>query len=585
MGPRTLKQLLRASLESVLDHLRTGGEIPHEAATDYTIETPKQSAHGDFSTNVAMLLAKPCRRPPREIAALIAAEMSALDLLEKVEVAGAGFINFVIRNRDVFGIVGRIFSEQESYGSCQLGAGRKVQLEFVSANPTGPLHIGHGRGAAFGSSLANLFETCGYEVYREYYVNDAGRQIDILALSVWLRYLESFGLDVEFPQQAYQGGYIGEIASDLKARCGDAMLVEASAFQDIDAAGDPERALDDMIAKAKQALGPGRYDEIHRSAKSTILEEIEADLAEFGVRFDSWYSETSLDDRGLIDDAIDALDQSGQLFEESGARWFKSSAFGDEKDRVVVRENGAKTYFASDIAYHLDKFSRGFESVIDIWGADHHGYIPRVKAAMQALDLDPENLEILLVQFATLMRGGEKVAMSTRAGEFVTLKQLVREVGVDAARFFYVMRRSDQHLEFDLDLAKAQSSDNPVYYVQYAHARICSVLRQMNERKLAITGSTEALDEYLVEPAERAIAVLLSQYPDVVETACLGREPHQLSNYLRDLATEFHAYYNAHRMLVDDDAVRNARIALVTAVRQIIANGLAILGIQAPMEM
>ena len=438
---------------------------------------------------------------------------------------------------------------------------------------------------AFGSSLANLFETCGYEVYREYYVNDAGRQIDILALSVWLRYLESFGLDVEFPQQAYQGGYIGEIASDLKARCGDAMLVEASAFQDIDAAGDPERALDDMIAKAKQALGPGRYDEIHRSAKSTILEEIEADLAEFGVRFDSWYSETSLDDRGLIDDAIDALDQSGQLFEESGARWFKSSAFGDEKDRVVVRENGAKTYFASDIAYHLDKFSRGFESVIDIWGADHHGYIPRVKAAMQALDLDPENLEILLVQFATLMRGGEKVAMSTRAGEFVTLKQLVREVGVDAARFFYVMRRSDQHLEFDLDLAKAQSSDNPVYYVQYAHARICSVLRQMNERKLAITGSTEALDEYLVEPAERAIAVLLSQYPDVVETACLGREPHQLSNYLRDLATEFHAYYNAHRMLVDDDAVRNARIALVTAVRQIIANGLAILGIQAPMEM
>ena len=547
-----MKQLLRASLESVLDHLRTGGEIPHEAAADYTIEMPKQSAHGDFSTNVAMLLAKPCRRPPREIAALIAAEMSALDLLEKVEVAGAGFINFVIRNRDVFGIVGRIFSEQESYGSCQLGAGRKVQLEFVSANPTGPLHIGHGRGAAFGSSLANLFETCGYEVYREYYVNDAGRQIDILALSVWLRYLESFGLDVEFPQQAYQGGYIGEIASDLKARCGDAMLVEASVFQDIDAAGDPERALDDMIAKAKQALGPGRYDEIHRSAKSTILGEIEADLAEFGVRFDSWYSETSLDDRGLIDDAIDALDQSGQLFEERGARWFKSSAFGDEKDRVVVRENGAKTYFASDIAYHLDKFSRGFESVIDIWGADHHGYIPRVKAAMQALDLDPENLEILLVQFATLMRGGEKVAMSTRAGEFVTLKQLVREVGVDAARFFYVMRRSDQHLEFDLDLAKAQSSDNPVYYVQYAHARICSVLRQMNERKLAVTGSTEALDEYLVEPAERAIAVLLSQYPDVVETACLGREPHQLSNYLRDLATEFHAYYNAHRMLVDD---------------------------------
>ena len=580
-----MKQKLRASLESVLDHLRTRGEIPTDAAADYTIETPKHAGHGDFSTNVAMLLAKPCRRPPREIADLIAEELSALDLLEQVEVAGAGFINFVIRNRDVFGIVRRIYSEQESYGSCELGAGRKVQLEFVSANPTGPLHIGHGRGAAFGSSLANLFETCGYEVCREYYVNDAGRQVDILALSVWLRYLESFGVDLEFPQQAYQGGYIEQIASDLKARCGDAMLVEASALQNIDGSGDPERALDDMIAKAKQALGRERYDEIHRSAKDTILAEIEADLAEFGVRFDSWYSETSLDDRGLIDDAIDALDQCGQLFDESGARWFKSSAFGDEKDRVVVRENGAKTYFASDIAYHLDKFSRGFESVIDIWGADHHGYIPRVKAAMQALDLDPEHLEILLVQFATLFRGGEKVAMSTRAGEFVTLKQLVEEVGVDAARFFYVMRRSDQHLEFDLDLAKAQSNDNPVYYVQYAHARICSVLRQLNERKLKVTGSTEALDELLVEPVERAIAVLLSHYPDVVETACLGREPHQLSNYLRDLATEFHAYYNAHRMLVDDDAVRNARIALVTAVRQIIANGLAILGIQAPVEM
>ncbi|MCZ6774132.1 MAG: arginine--tRNA ligase [Proteobacteria bacterium] len=580
-----MKRKLRASLESALDHLRTRGEIPHEATADYTIETPKQTAHGDFSTNVAMLLAKSCRRPPHEIATLIAAEMSALDLLEQVEVAGAGFINFVIRNRDVFGIIRRIYAEQESYGCCDLGAGRKVQLEFVSANPTGPLHIGHGRGAAFGSSLANLFETCGYEVHREYYVNDAGRQMDILALSVWLRYLESFGVGVEFPQLAYQGGYIGQIASALKARCGEAMLVEASALQNIDASGDPERALDDMIAKAKQALGPQRFDEIHRSAKGTILEEIKADLAEFGVRFDSWYSETSLDQRGLIDDAIDALDQCGQLFDESGARWFKSSAFGDEKDRVVVRENGAKTYFASDIAYHLDKFSRGFESVIDIWGADHHGYIPRVKAAMQALDLDPENLEILLVQFATLFRGGEKVAMSTRTGEFVTLKQLVEDVGVDAARFFYVMRRSDQHLEFDLDLAKAQSNDNPVYYVQYAHARICSVLRQMNERKLKVTGCTEALDEYLVEPAERAIAVLLAQYPDVVETACLGREPHQLSNYLRDLATEFHAYYNAHRMLVDDDAVRNARIALVSAVRQIIANGLAILGIQAPMEM
>ena len=585
IGARALKQTLRASLDSVLEEMRTSGMLPLDSIPNYKIEAPKKAEHGDYSTNVAMVLAKPCKRVPRELADLIVAELSRLDLFERIEVAGPGFINFLIRNKSVFQVVNQIHAERAAYGCSELGRGTTIHLEFVSANPTGPLHIGHGRGAAIGSSIANLLESCGFEVCREYYVNDAGRQMDILALSVWLRYLESFGRVVEFPVQAYQGAYIENVAAQIRAQADDAMLVDVAGLATAEPAADPERALDEMIAAARRLLGEDRYAEIRESAKNTILEAIKSDLEDFGVRFDVWYAEASLSERGLISKAVDALVDRGHVFDDGGARWFRSSDFGDEKDRVVVRDNGANTYFAADIAYHQDKFARGFENVIDIWGADHHGYIARVKAAMQASGLDPERLEILLVQFATLIRGGEKVAMSTRAGEFITLKQLVDEVGVDAARFFYVMRRSDQHLEFDLDLATAQNNDNPVYYVQYAHARVCSVLRQLRERNLNMIEDLSALEEFLVEPSERTIVILLSRYPDVVEAACVSREPHQLTNFLRELATAFHGYYNAHKILVDDESLRSARISLVTAIQQVIANGLGILGINAPREM
>ena len=580
-----MKQNLRASLDNVLEGMRTSGVLPLDSIPNYQIEAPKKAEHGDYSTNVAMVLAKPCKRAPRELADLIVAQMSTLDLFERIEIAGPGFINFLICSKSVFQVVNQIHAERVAYGCSELGRGITIHLEFVSANPTGPLHIGHGRGAAIGSSIANLLEACGFEVCREYYVNDAGRQMDILALSVWLRYLESFGRVGEFPAQAYQGAYIENIAAEIRVQHDDAMLVDVAGLPVAELAADPERALDDMIAATRRLLGADRYAEIRESAKNTMLEAIKSDLEDFGVRFDVWYSEASLSERGLIDEAVDALVDRGHVFVEGGARWFRSSDFGDEKDRVVVRDNGANTYFAADIAYHQDKFARGFANVIDIWGADHHGYIARVKAAMRASGLDPERLEILLVQFATLIRGGEKVAMSTRAGEFITLKQLVEEVGIDAARYFYVMRRSDQHLDFDLDLATAQNNDNPVYYVQYAHARVCSVLRQSRERNLSMIDDLSTLDEFLVEPSERAIVILLSRYPDVVEAACVSREPHQLTNFLRELATAFHAYYNAHKILVDDESLRSARILLITAIQQVIANGLGILDINAPREM
>lgn len=576
-----MKDLLRAALDGVLDTLRADGTLVIDAVPEYSIEVPKQAAHGDLSTNVAMLLAKPCKRAPREIAEAIVAVLAGLDVVARTDVAGPGFINFVLSDSAVFETVGRILGAGEAYGTNASGAGRRVQVEFVSANPTGPLHIGHGRGAAFGSVVANLFEACGYDVSREYYVNDAGRQMDILALSVWLRYLELSGREVAFPAEAYQGAYVERIAADVRAKHGDTLLGEPPEPTGDDA----EKRLDAMIETVRGTLGAAPYAALRDAAKDTILGEIREDLAAFGVRFDTWFSEASLTEGARIDEALAALEAAGHLYEADGARWFRSSVFGDEKDRVVVRENGAKTYFASDIAYHQDKFARGFDVVLDVWGADHHGYIPRVRAALEALGIEPGRLEVMLVQFATLLRGGEKVSMSTRSGEFVTLRELVEEVGVDAARFFYVMRRADQHLEFDLDLATARSNDNPVYYVQYAHARICSVIDQMEERGLSVRDAVEAPERMLVEVPERALAVLSARYPEVVSSACAAREPHQVINYLRELATEFHAYYNAHKMLVDDEALRSARITLVRAVRQVLRNGLGLLGITAPSSM
>jgi arginyl-tRNA synthetase len=488
-----MKSQIQQLLTDALDRLRAEG-LPVPVATLPTIERTRDPTHGDFATNLALVLAKAAGSKPRQLAERLVAALPASTLMDRVEIAGPGFVNFFLAPAAYRAVIPEVLTAGQGYGRSNLGQGRRVQVEFVSANPTGPLHVGHGRGAAYGAVVADLLAAVGYAVHREYYVNDAGRQMDILATSVWLRYLELCGEDLPFPSNGYKGDYVWDIAATLHREHGDAYRAEspevfAGLPADLDpetGTGDKEAHIDGLIAAAKRLLGDNRYRYVFELGLNTILDDIRDDLSQFGVVYDEWYSERSLTEKGAVNRAIERLREAGQLYERDGALWFRSSAFGDEKDRVVVRENGQTTYFASDIAYHMDKLERGFERVIDIWGADHHGYIPRVKAALQALGDDPSRLDVLLVQFAILYRGGEKVQMSTRSGEFVTLRELRKEVGRDAARFFYVMRRCEQHLDFDLDLAKSQSADNPVYYVQYAHARVASVLRQAADKGLAI---------------------------------------------------------------------------------------------------
>ena len=585
-----MKSQLRDLLSNALDRLRADGTIPAEVAPSVMLERARDMRYGDFATNLAMLLAKPARRNPRELAERIREELAGSELVERVEVAGPGFINFFISPAAYRATLPAILEQGSRYGCSEFGAGKRVQVEFVSANPTGPLHVGHGRGAAYGDVVADLLEAVGYAVHREYYVNDAGRQMDILATSVWLRYLELCGEDLPFPSNGYQGDYVLDIAATVHREHGDSYRHgRDELLQGLppDAPeGDKEAHIDAVIARARNLLGDNRYRYVFELALNTILDDIRDDLSLFGVDYEEWYSERGLTERGAVNKAVERLRVAGHLYERDGALWFRSSDFGDEKDRVVVRENGQTTYFASDIAYHTDKLERGFDRVIDVWGADHHGYVPRVKAALQALGDDASKLDVLLVQFANLYRAGEKVAMSTRSGEFVTLRQLRKEVGRDAARFFYVMRKCEQHLDFDLDLAKSQSADNPVYYVQYAHARICSVERQAEEKgiDITLTPGTTNLDR-LEESHEQALLVTLSRYPEVVEQAALNHEPHQLTHYLRELANDFHTYYNAHTFLVEDAALRDARVKLVMATRQVLANGLGLLGVSAPDSM
>jgi arginyl-tRNA synthetase len=547
------------------------------ASPGIVLETPRQSAHGDYACTVALQLAKLLKRAPREIAAQLVAALPASQYLEKAEIAGAGFINLFLKRSFKQQVVNRILSTAAAYGTSELGRRKKVQVEFVSANPTGPLHVGHGRGAAYGASLATVLAAAGFDVSREYYVNDAGRQMDILALSTWLRYLEACGVTVAFPANAYQGEYVREMARRLHDRHQARFQRGAPTVT----AADEEARLDVLIAVAKAALGVD-YEFVHGFALNEQLADCRDDLAEFGVTFDHWFSERSLFDSGRVEQAINLLEERGHVFTENGARWFRSSAFGDEKDRVLQRENGQHTYFASDIAYHLDKFKRGFDLVIDVWGADHHGYIPRVKGALTALGLNAEQLTITLVQFAVLYRGGQKVAMSTRAGEFVTLRELRREVGNDAARFFYVLRKGDQHLDFDLDLAKSQSNDNPVYYVQYAHARVCSLLEQWGGAAASLAAADTAA---LESEQELALLSRLMEYPEAAENAARDLSPHIIAFYLRQLAADFHSYYNGTRLLVEDETVKRARLALGAAVRQVLRNGLALLGVSAPDKM
>ncbi len=585
-----MKLIIEELLKQALTELQAVGAIPNDFQGVIKVDTTKDSKHGDFATNLALMLAKPARMSPMVLAEKIIEVLPAHELLKKTEVAAPGFINFFMDedSRASF-ILERVFREGDDYGKSTVGAGARVLLEYVSANPTGPLHVGHGRGAAFGASLANLLEMADFAVTREYYVNDAGRQMNILAVSVWLRYLERAGETIIFPSNGYKGEYVKEIAEKLyEAHANQYVHVLPTKDLPPDApeGGDKEEHIDALIDVARALLGVDGFTLFHQGALQFVLSDIKADLAEFDVLYDNWFSERSLLDSGAIKAGVDALKKAGYTFEEDGALWFRATDFGDEKDRVLIRANGEPTYFASDVAYHWNKYDRGFDVVMNLFGADHHGYIPRLKAAVKALGHDDEALRVFMVQFAILYRGGERLQMSTRSGSFVTLRELREEVGRDAARFFYVMRKPEQHMDFDLDLAKSESRDNPVYYIQYAHARISSVFRQLEAREMSWDKSLGLKNAALLtDTHEVALMTQVSRYPDVIEVAAKACEPHQVAYYLRELANALHGYYNAISLLCEQKALRCARLTLVFAVREVLRNGLRLLGVSAPESM
>ena len=587
-----MKEHLRELVAQSLLDLRRQGRLPQDLPTpDYVIERTRSREHGDYATNIALLLAKPAGMKPRELAEALVENFGETQHVSKVEIAGPGFINFRISQPCRLATVRRVFELGAEYGRQPAASRESVTVEFVSANPTGPLHVGHGRGAAYGASVANLLEAAGHTVQREYYVNDAGRQMDILAVSVWLRYHELSGVAVRFPDNGYKGDYVSEIARALRAREGDRLRRNAIEITDGLPAdegegGDKELHVDALIARARQLLGAADYRVVFDAGLSWCLADIRNDLSGFGVVHDTFFSERSLATDGYVQRAIDTLRAGGHLFEQDGATWFRATSFGDDKDRVVIRENGATTYFASDLGYLLSKFERGFDRALYVLGADHHGYIARLKAAAQGLGLDPARIEIQLVQFAILYRGQVRVQMSTRAGSFVTLRELREEVGTDAARFFYVMRGNDQHLDFDLELAKSHSNDNPVYYIQYAHARIASLFRQLKDKGLGYNdGAALSARKLLTGEAEDVLLVELMRFPEMIEAAANGRAPQVMAHHLRDIAAAFHAFYNAHPILTADEEQRHARLGLCKATQLVLANGLALLGVSAPESM
>ncbi|CAC9434451.1 Arginyl-tRNA synthetase (EC 6.1.1.19) [uncultured Gammaproteobacteria bacterium] len=565
-----MKQKLQTLLKQALTALVDEGvleSVPEIVRIDHS----KDKVQGDFASNVAMALSKQAKCAPRVLAEQIKANFPDTLAVEKIEIAGPGFINFFMSQGANALVINRIIEQGADYGLSKVGEGQRVLLEFVSANPTGPLHVGHGRGAAYGASVANLLRAIGFVVDNEYYVNDAGRQMDILATSVYLRYL---GTDT-FPDNGYKGDYIFDIAEKIRGI--EKKDIFEGVCQDEKEGGDKEKHIDDLIANCKSQLG-GDYKKIFDLAINDILSGIKTDLANFGVEYQQWFCEQSLVDSGLSEKTVKKLQDSGQIYEKAGALWFKTTDFGDDLDRVVVRDNGMHTYFASDIAYHLEKFERGYDKIINIWGADHHGYIARVKASIKALNHNPDTLEILLVQFAHLYRDGVKIPMSTRSGSFVTLQELCKEVGNDAARFFYILRKSEQSMDFDLNLAKSKSNENPVFYVQYAHARICSVMEKAQD-------SGQADLALLNDKYEQALIKQLSRYADTIKNAALNYEPHVVAYYLRDLASDFHSYYNNCDFLIEDKNLQASRLKLIKATQQILANGLELLGVSAPDKM
>ncbi len=596
-----MKEALTSLLNSATATLINDGDLPDDASIRIQLDQARgkadDRAHGDFASNLALTLAKAAKCKPRDLAEKIVAALPASDLVNKVEIAGPGFINFYLNKTAFHSVLPDIIKQAEKFGHSEIAAGKKIQVEFVSANPTGPLHVGHGRGAAFGDVVSNLLAAVGYQVHREYYVNDAGRQMDILAASVYLRYLDLCGETITFPTNAYKGDYIWDIAATLHRENNDKFKQPFETLMDevpedltdSKPQGDKEKHIDGIIKNAKQLLGEN-YTIVFDVALNHLLTDIKNDLEGFGVHYDEWFSERSLMNSGAIDDAIERLRSKDFIYEKDGKVWFRSSAFSDEKDRVLVRDNGLKTYIASDIAYHTNKLDRGYDEIIDIWGADHHGYVARVKAAMDALTGRSESLEVLLVQFVSLFEDGQKKAMSTRSGEFITLRQLRREVGNDATRFFYIMRKNEQHLDFDMDLARKQSSENPLYYIQYAHARICSVIRKAANTDM-VYDETIGLNNItaLTEESEVALMNTLQQYPALIEKVALSHEVYVLCNYLRQLATVLHSYYDADnkriRILIDDPELRNARLLLLHATRQVLQNGLGLIGVSAPETM
>jgi arginyl-tRNA synthetase len=553
-----IKKNIRDLIMASAGRAKAAGALAFETLPAFEVEAARHAEHGDLATNLALVLAKPAKMPPRKAAQIIIDHLAAPEgMLQKVEIAGPGFINFFIADAYWYKVIAEIHRMGSAYGNSNMGAGVKVQVEFVSANPTGPLHIGHGRGAALGDALANLLSATGHTVEREYYINDVGNQILTLGKSLYFRLRELAGEAVEFPADGYQGGYMKDLARDYLAAG--------------HAAPGPEPHADDLLRL-------GRY------AGDVILNEIKQDLEDFGVRFDNWFSETELYRQGLVDQGFTRLKELGYLYEQDGALWFKATAFGDEKDRVVRRSNGATTYFASDIAYHLHKFRQGYNLVVDIWGADHHGYVPRLQAAAQALGFTGR-LQVILVQLVSLLRQGEPVAMTTRGGTFVTLREVLDEVGKDAARFIFLTRRPDAHLEFDLEVAKQQSNDNPVYYVQYAYARLASVFRQAAAQGIEVQTLDPARFPRLTLPEELSILKMLANYPELVEGAARNLEPHRITYFLTELAAQLHSYYYKHRFISDDVELTQARFWLVKGVKTVLAHGLGVLGVEAPETM
>lgn len=554
-----LEQIHQLVLEAVKDAVVAAGLASREELPSITLEVPKDKSHGDLATNAAMQLTRIAKKNPRQIAEAILEHIDVKKAsIEKAEIAGPGFINFTLNKSYLYPVIEQVYAQGEDYGRVQLGQGQRVQVEFVSANPTGSLHLGHARGAAVGDALCNILDFAGYEVTREYYINDAGNQVENLCKSIEARYLQALGQDAEMPEDGYHGEDIKGFAKDLVAEKGDSLL----------------------------SMDPGERTAFFRSyGLEKELGKIKRDLARFRVHFDEWFSETSLYEKGLVEASLGELKAKGQVYEQDGATWLRTTEYGDDKDRVLVKNDGTYTYLTPDIAYHRDKYNRGYDRMINIWGADHHGYIPRMKAAMQAIGNDPDKLTVLIAQMVSLFQNGEKVKMSKRTGKAVTMEDLMEEVGIDAIRYFFTMRSMDSHLDFDMDLAISTSNENPVFYVQYAHARICSIYRQAEEQGVALLPLSEVDLTVLNTEHEYDLLRKIGELPEEIATAAAGYAPHRMIRYVYDLASLFHSYYRAQRVITEDAAQTQARFALLGAVRTVIANVLKLVGVSAPEQM